>query len=199
MGAGVAWQHDHYPPKSVKAGGPTASSTRAELAATLLALRQANPAEALILLVDSTAAIRRLARFRSQEFRPTWETCKDADIVRGILDQLLLRTEHQGTTTFVLVHGHSSHPLHERADVLAVQGTAESEDGRPQTRYVHGTVLIAGERSTYPTGLRSQDLLGLGRALLDLMSDTRAPPRLHQVPEQTYHNSSTLRLFGTRY
>ena len=128
MGAGVAWQHDHYPPKSVKVGGPTASSTRAELAAILLALRQANPAEVLIILVDSTAAIRRLARFRSQEFRPAWETCKDADIVRGILDQLLLRTEHQGTTTFVLVHGHSSHPLHERADALDVQGTAESEE-----------------------------------------------------------------------
>jgi hypothetical protein len=101
----------------------------------LLALRQANPAEAFILLVDSTAAIRRLARFRSQEFRPTWETYKDADIVRGILDQLLLRSEHQGTTTFVLVHGHSSHPLHERADVLSVQGATESEeefdDGTP--------------------------------------------------------------------
>ncbi len=120
MGAGVAWQHDHYPPKTVKVGGPTASSTRAELAVILLTLRQANPAVALILLVDSTAAIRRLARFRSQEFRPAWETCKDADIVRGILDQLLLRTEHQGTTTFVLVHGHSSHPLHERADALGV-------------------------------------------------------------------------------
>jgi hypothetical protein len=38
------------------------------------------------------------------------------------------RTEHQGTTTFVLVHGHSSHPLHERADTLAVQGATESED-----------------------------------------------------------------------
>ena len=72
--------------------------------------------------------IHRLARFRSQEFRPTWETCKDVDIVRGILDQLLLRTEHQGTTTFVLVHGHSRHPLHERDDVLVVQGATESEE-----------------------------------------------------------------------
>jgi hypothetical protein len=79
--------------------------------------------------------IRKLDRFRSQEFRPTLETCKDADIVRDILDQLLLRTEHQGTTTFVLVHGHSSHPHHERADALALQGAAESEeefdDGTP--------------------------------------------------------------------
>jgi ribonuclease HI len=84
MGAGVACQHDHYPPKAVKVGGPTASNTRDELAAILLALSQANPSEALILLVYSTAVIRRLARFRSQEFRPDWETCKDADIVRGI-------------------------------------------------------------------------------------------------------------------
>jgi hypothetical protein len=57
MGAGVAWQHDPYPPKTVKVGGPTASSTRAELAVILLALRQVNLTEALILLVDSTAAI----------------------------------------------------------------------------------------------------------------------------------------------
>ena len=57
MGAGVAWQHDHYPPKAVKVGGPTDSSTRAELAAILLALRQANPEESLILLVDSGTTI----------------------------------------------------------------------------------------------------------------------------------------------
>jgi hypothetical protein len=55
------------------------------------------------------------------------------------------------------------------------------------------------EHSTYPTGLRSQDLLGLVRALLDLITDTRTPPHLHQVSEQTYHNSSTLWMFATRY
>jgi hypothetical protein len=26
MGAGVTWEHDHYPPKAVKVGGPTAPS-----------------------------------------------------------------------------------------------------------------------------------------------------------------------------
>ncbi len=41
---------------------------------------------------------------------------------------LALKTQHQGTTTFVLVHGHSSHPLHERADALVVQGVTESEE-----------------------------------------------------------------------
>ncbi len=74
MGVGVACQHDHYPPKSIKVGGPTATNTLAELAVSLLVLRQSNPTETLILLVDSTVTIRRLARFRSQEFRPTWET-----------------------------------------------------------------------------------------------------------------------------
>ena len=53
---------------------------------------------------------------------------KDGDIVRDILDQLLLRTEHQVTTTFVLVYGHSNQPLHERVDVRTVQGTTELED-----------------------------------------------------------------------
>jgi hypothetical protein len=128
MGAGVAWQHDHYPPKVVKVGVPTSSSTRVELAVILLELRQVNLVEVSILLVDRTVAIHRLSRFRSQEFRPTWETCKDVDIVRDILDQLLLWTEHKGTTTFVLVHVNSSHPLHERVDVLVVQGATESEE-----------------------------------------------------------------------
>jgi hypothetical protein len=48
-------------------------------------------------------------------------------------------------------------------------------------------------------GRALKKLLGLDRALVDLMTDTRAPPRLHQVSEQTYHNSSTLWLFATRY
>ncbi len=74
MGVGVACQHDHYPPKAVKVGGPTATSTLAELAVILLVLRETNPTEALILLVDNTVTIRRLPRFHSQEFRPTWET-----------------------------------------------------------------------------------------------------------------------------
>ncbi len=206
----------------------------------LLSLRQVNPAEPLILLVDSTAAIRRIARFLSQEFRPTWETCKDSDIVRCILDQLLLRTEHQDTTNFVLVHGHSSHPLHERADVLAVQGTSESEDefddgtpnglrltqtaerwivwGKQTQRHIQSHFTVCAwehhKQGTYMEqflsqenaartqlgyALKSQDLLGLDRAILDFMTDTRTPPRLRQVSEQTYHSSSTLWLFATRY
>jgi hypothetical protein len=76
MGAGVVWQHDHYPPKVVNVGGPTSSSTLTELAVILLALRQDNPTEVLVLLVDRTVVIHRLSRFRSQELRPTWETCK---------------------------------------------------------------------------------------------------------------------------
>jgi hypothetical protein len=85
-----------------------------ELAAILVALTQANPAEALILLVDSTAAtmIRRLSRFRSREFRPTWEGCTDADIISDILDQLTLRADSQGATIFVLVRGHGEEVLH---------------------------------------------------------------------------------------
>jgi hypothetical protein len=50
-----------------------------------VALRQATLTEALILLVDSTEAIHRITRFRSREFRPIWETCKDTDIVGDIL------------------------------------------------------------------------------------------------------------------
>ena len=54
---------------------------RTELAAIAQALQQANIAEPVILLVDSTAALRRIARFQSHEFRPDWESCKDPDIM----------------------------------------------------------------------------------------------------------------------
>jgi ribonuclease HI len=64
---------------------------RAELAAIAQALQQANIAEPVILLVDSTAALRRIARFQSHEFRPDWESCKDPDIMKIIIDIICAR------------------------------------------------------------------------------------------------------------
>ena len=81
MGAGVTWKGNKHPNRSVCVRGNYASSTRAELAAIELALQQANITESVILLVDSTAALRRITRFQSHEFRPDWESCKDPDIM----------------------------------------------------------------------------------------------------------------------
>jgi hypothetical protein len=64
---------------------------RTELAAIAQALQQANIAEPVILLVDSTAALRRIARFQSNEFRPDWESCKDPDIMKIIIDIICAR------------------------------------------------------------------------------------------------------------
>ncbi len=55
----------------------------------------------------------------------------DVEIVKFLV--ILVQHEHQGATTFVLVHGHSIHPLHERADVLGVQGATELEEFDDET------------------------------------------------------------------
>ena len=128
MGAGVTWKDQTHPDRSVCVRGNYASSTRAELAAIALALQQANIAETVVLLVDSTAALRRIARFQSRDFRPDWESCKDFDIMKVILDIICARQALGSQTLFVKVHGHSAHPLHTLADTLAVQGTDAEEE-----------------------------------------------------------------------
>jgi ribonuclease HI len=84
MGAGVTWKDQTHPDRSVCVKGNYATSTRAELASIALALQQANITETVILLVDSTTALRRIARFKSRDFRPDWESCKANPTVRGI-------------------------------------------------------------------------------------------------------------------
>jgi ribonuclease HI len=127
MGAGVTWKGKKHPNRSVCVRGNYASSTRAELAAIELALQQANITESVILLVDSTATLRHIDRFQSHEFRPDWESCKDPDIMKIIIDIICARQAFGSQTLIVKVHGHSAHPLHTLADSLAVEG-AETEE-----------------------------------------------------------------------
>ena len=57
-------------PMSVRVGGQF-SSTRSELLAIAEALRCTGQAPALAVLVDSAAALQRLAWYRSSDFRPS--------------------------------------------------------------------------------------------------------------------------------
>ncbi len=116
MGAGVTWKDQAHPDRSVCVKGNYATITRAELAAIALALQQANITETVILLFDSTAAVRHIARFKSRDFRPDWESCKDLDIMRVILDIIRARQAVGSQTLFVKVHDHSAHPLHTLPD-----------------------------------------------------------------------------------
>jgi ribonuclease HI len=149
MGAGVTWKDQEHPDRSVCGIGNYASSTRAELAVIALALQQANIEETVILLVDSTSALRHIARFKSRDFRPDWESCKDLDIMKVILDIIRVRQAVGSQTLFVKVQGHSVHPLHTLADTLTVQGT-EAEEESFATTSPRG-LLVSGiaDRTTW--------------------------------------------------
>ena len=134
MGAGVASTGRHPMRISLRVGGQF-SSTRAELVAIVVALQRAERHATVAILVDSSAALRRLAWCRSKDFRPSPRRIKDLDVMRDIVTALLKRQELGFATTFVKVHGHSGDPLHAVADHLAVQGAAHEEE---EAEYVAG-------------------------------------------------------------
>jgi len=83
MGVGVMWHNATrwwYPtdPNGWVANAP--SSTRAELAAVVMALQGTPRAYDLAILIDSAAAIQRLWWFRSHDFRPAEHKVKKYDI-----------------------------------------------------------------------------------------------------------------------
>jgi len=115
MGAGVTWLDAAIPHRSERVGSQH-SSTRAELAAVVMALQGTPRADDLAILIDSAAAIQRLRWFRSHDFRPAEHKVKDYDIIHDILLELKWRSESSSRTLFVKVHGHSGDPLHKEAD-----------------------------------------------------------------------------------
>ncbi len=149
MGSGVTWKDKTHPNRSVCGRGNYASSTRAEFPAIALALQQANISETIILLVDSTTALRHIARFQSRDFRPDWESCKDPDIMKIILDIIRARQTLGSQTLFVKVHGHSVHPLHTLTDTLAVQGAEVEEESFTTTSLTDLFVSGIAGRTTW--------------------------------------------------
>ena len=130
MGAGVAWEAGGTAMDVV--GGPF-SSTRAELAGICMGITPIAHAAPAALMVDSSAAIQRLRRFRSTDFQLARHKVKDFDVINPILECLRQRQEAGAITVIVKVHGHSSDPLHTHADILAVQGANKEleEDEQP--------------------------------------------------------------------
>ena len=83
MGSGVTWHDAAIPHRSERVGGQH-SSTRAELAAVVMALQGTSRADDLAILIDSAAAIQRLRWFRSHDFRLAEHKVKDHDIIHDI-------------------------------------------------------------------------------------------------------------------
>jgi len=104
------------------------SSTRAEIAAVVMALQETPRADDLAIRIDSAAAIQRLRWFRSHDFRPAEHKVKDYDIMHDIFRELMLRSESSSRTFFVKVHGDFGDPLHEEANRMAVEGADKKSD-----------------------------------------------------------------------
>ena len=90
MGAGVAWEAGGTAMDVV--GGPF-SSTRAELAGICMGITPIAHAAPAALMVDSSAAIQRLRRFRSTDFQLARHKVKDFDVINPILECLRQRQE----------------------------------------------------------------------------------------------------------
>jgi len=86
--AGVLWHNATIPHRSERVGGQH-SSTRAELAAVVMALQGTPRVDDLAILVDSAAARQRLRWVWSHDFRPAEHKGKDFDIIHGILRELI--------------------------------------------------------------------------------------------------------------
>jgi len=87
MGAGIM-RHDAAIPHRSKQVGGQHSSTRAELAAVVMALQGTPRAHDLSILIDSAAAIHSLRWFCSHDFQLAEHKVKDYDIIHDILLKL---------------------------------------------------------------------------------------------------------------
>ena len=97
MGAGIMWHNAAIPQRSERVGGQH-SSTRAELAAVVMALQGTPRADDLAILIDSAAALQKLRWFWSHDFRRAEHKVKDYDIIHNILLELKWRSESSSRT-----------------------------------------------------------------------------------------------------
>ena len=104
------------------------SSNRPELGGVVLALRQAELSDDVLILCDNESVLKAVKKWVGQGGRATLADAPDADILREILELLRMRIEAGRATFFVKVKSHRGEPLNERADTLAEKGRARPED-----------------------------------------------------------------------
>jgi ribonuclease HI len=104
------------------------SSNRPELGGVVLALRQAELSEDVLILCDNESVLKAIKKWIGQGGRATLANAPDADILREIVELLRTRIEAGRATFFVKVKSHRGEPLNERADTLAEKGRAKPEE-----------------------------------------------------------------------
>ena len=104
------------------------SSNRPELGGVVLALKQAELSEDVLILCDNESVLKVIKKWIGQGGRATLADAPDADILREILELLRARIEAGRATFFVKVKSHRGEPMNERADTLAEEGRARPDE-----------------------------------------------------------------------
>ena len=96
----------------------------------VLALQSAALSEDALLLCDNEAVLRVIRKWVGQGGKATLATAPDADILREIVCLLTPRVRAGRATFMVKVKSHRGEPINERADTLAEEGRALSDEMR---------------------------------------------------------------------
>jgi ribonuclease HI len=104
------------------------SSNRPELGGVVLALKQAELSEDVLILCDNESVLKVIKKWIGQGGRATLADAPDADILREILELLRARIEAGRATFLVKVKSHRGEPMNERADTLAEEGRARPDE-----------------------------------------------------------------------
>jgi len=96
----------------------------------VLALQSAALSEDALLLCDNKAVLRVIRKWVGQGGKATLATAPDADILREIIFLLTQRVRAGRATFLIKVKSHRGEPINERADSLAEEGRAISDDDK---------------------------------------------------------------------
>jgi ribonuclease HI len=99
-----------------------------QLGGIVLALQSAALSEDALLLCDNEAVLRVIRKWVGQGGKATLATAPDADILREIVCLLTQRVRAGRATFLVKVKSHRGEPINERADTLAEEGRALSDE-----------------------------------------------------------------------
>ena len=104
------------------------SSNRPELGGVVLALRQAELHEDVLILCDNESVLKVIRKWVGQGGRATMAVAPDADILKEILELLRARINAGRATFFFKVKSHRGEALNERADTLAERGREKPDE-----------------------------------------------------------------------
>lgn len=155
MGSGCCRLHMPSADQQVRVGREEegTSSNRPELGGVVLALRQAELSEDVLILCDNESVLKVINKWVGQGGRATLANAPDADILREILELIRARIEAGIATFLVKVKSHRGEPLNEQADTLAEKGRARPEEEKRWDERTDRMTFTVGRQSNTKTSV----------------------------------------------